>query len=110
MFPPSSPSHPAGKRRRTGLRRWASRVLAEREASSFRLHPSSFSSMPTYIYETTDPKEPVRRFEVRQSMKDAPLTKDPETGEPVRRVISGGLGYMITFTAPKHPDMRPEMG
>jgi len=65
--------------------------------------------MATYIYETTDPKKPVRRFEVRQSMKDAPLTKDPETGEPVRRVISGGLGYMSKFNAPKHADMQREM-
>jgi predicted nucleic acid-binding Zn ribbon protein len=68
------------------------------------------ASMPTYIYETTDPKKPVRRFEVRQSMKDAPLKKDPETGEPVRRVISGGLGYMSKFNAPKHADMQREMG
>jgi hypothetical protein len=27
-------------------------------------------------------------------MKDAPLTRHPDTGEPVRRVISGGFGYM----------------
>jgi len=27
-------------------------------------------------------------------MKDAALTHDPETGEPVRRVISGGYGIM----------------
>ena len=66
--------------------------------------------MPTYIYETTNPKKPVRRFEVRQSMKDAPLTEDPETGEPIRRVISGGLGYMSKFNAPKHADMRRETG
>jgi predicted nucleic acid-binding Zn ribbon protein len=66
--------------------------------------------MPTYIYETTDPKKPVRRFEVRQSMKDAPLTKDPETGEPVRRVISGGLGYMSKYNAPNHADMKRQMG
>ena len=37
--------------------------------------------MPTYVYETTDPTKPVRRFEVRQSMKDEPLRVDPETGE-----------------------------
>ena len=66
--------------------------------------------MPTYIYETTNPKKPVRRFELRQSMKDAPLTADPETGEPVRRVISGGFGYMSKFNAPKHADMRREKG
>jgi predicted nucleic acid-binding Zn ribbon protein len=48
--------------------------------------------MPTYVYETTGAKK--RRFEVRQSMKDAALTHDPETGEPVRRVISGGYGIM----------------
>ncbi len=49
----------------------------------------------TYLYETTDPKKPVRRFEVVQSMKDEPLRTDPETGEPVRRVITGGSGILI---------------
>jgi len=48
--------------------------------------------MPTYVYETVGAKK--RRFEVRQSMKDPALTHDPETGEPVRRVISGGYGIM----------------
>ena len=48
--------------------------------------------MPTYVYETAGKKP--RRFEVKQGMNDAPLTHDPETGEPVRRVISGGFGFM----------------
>jgi predicted nucleic acid-binding Zn ribbon protein len=48
--------------------------------------------MPTYVYETTGAR--TRRFEVRQSMNDPALTHDPETGEPVRRVISGGYGIM----------------
>jgi predicted nucleic acid-binding Zn ribbon protein len=50
--------------------------------------------MPTYVYETIshDPKQ-VRRFEVQQRMSEAPLTKDPETGLPVQRVISGGIGF-----------------
>ena len=51
-------------------------------------------SMATYIYETTDPDQPVRHFELQQSMKDAPLAAHPETGEPIRRVITGGFGYM----------------
>ncbi len=51
--------------------------------------------MPTYVYETVDSAKPARRFEIQQSMKEAPLQKDPETGEPVRRVISGGLGVMV---------------
>jgi len=52
--------------------------------------------MATYIYETIprEAGEPPRRFEVVQSMKDAPLTRHPDTGEPVRRVISGGFGFM----------------
>lgn len=52
--------------------------------------------MPTYVYETIPqiPGVEPRRFELRQSMNDAPLTTDPVTGEPVRRVISGGFGYM----------------
>ncbi len=51
--------------------------------------------MPTYVYETTDPAKPARRFEVKQSMKDEPLRVDPETGEAVRRVISGGYGVHV---------------
>jgi predicted nucleic acid-binding Zn ribbon protein len=49
--------------------------------------------MPTYVYETTDPTKPIRNFEVKQSVHDDPLLRDPQTGEPVRRVIS--LGYEI---------------
>lgn len=53
--------------------------------------------MPAYIYETIpqNPKQKPRRFEVQQSMKDAALTKDPETGLPVRRVITGGSGNIM---------------
>lgn len=52
--------------------------------------------MATYVYETipADPSAPKKRFEIQQSMKDAALEKHPETGEPVRRVISGGYGYL----------------
>lgn len=52
--------------------------------------------MATYVYETIPRRdgESPRRFEVVQSMKDAPLTRHPDTGEPVRRVISGGFGVM----------------
>ena len=53
--------------------------------------------MPTYVYETipTQVGQPSRRFEYKQSMKDAPLEQDPETGVPVRRVISGGFAPMV---------------
>jgi hypothetical protein len=52
--------------------------------------------MATYVYETVPRQagETPRRFEVVQSMKDAPLRQHPETGEPVRRVITGGYGLM----------------
>lgn len=66
--------------------------------------------MATYTYETTDSKRPVRRFELQQSMKDEPLTKHPETGEAIRRVITGGLGYMTRGNAPRHADMQPKGG
>jgi predicted nucleic acid-binding Zn ribbon protein len=57
--------------------------------------------MTTYVYETIPQipgVEPVR-FEVRQSMRDAPLKTHPETGEPVRRVISGGFGFVAQRAA-----------
>ncbi|MBL9214318.1 MAG: zinc ribbon domain-containing protein [Opitutaceae bacterium] len=52
--------------------------------------------MATYVYETIPRRdgELARRFEVVQSMKDAPLARHPDTGEPVRRVITGGYGLM----------------
>lgn len=52
--------------------------------------------MATYVYETIPqhPSETPRRFEIKQSMKDAALTHHPDTGEPVRRVITGGAGLM----------------
>ena len=53
--------------------------------------------MATYIYETIpdDPKVQPRQFEVQQKMSDPPLKKDPETGLPVRRVITGGSGNIF---------------
>jgi predicted nucleic acid-binding Zn ribbon protein len=66
--------------------------------------------MAVYVYETTDETKPVRRFELTQSMKDAPLTAHPETGEPIRRIISGGFGYMSKNNAPRHADMQRAMG
>ena len=52
--------------------------------------------MTTSVYETIPqiPGVEPRRFEVRQSMNSAPLKADPVTGEPVRRVISGGFGFV----------------
>ncbi|MEI8294384.1 MAG: zinc ribbon domain-containing protein [bacterium] len=52
--------------------------------------------MTTYVYETipSDNSIEPQQFEFRQRMTDQPLTRHPETGEPVRRVISGGLGYL----------------
>jgi hypothetical protein len=44
--------------------------------------------MPIYVYETI-PSDGSQgeRFEIQQSMQDDALTKHPETGEPVRRVL-----------------------
>ena len=53
--------------------------------------------MPTYIYETISPTP--ERFEVRQGFDDPALTEHPRTGEPVRRVISGGLAVLHGGTA-----------
>ena len=52
--------------------------------------------MTTYVYETIPqkPGEKPRLFEIKQSMKDAPLVQHPETGEPIRRVVLGGYGVL----------------
>ena len=61
--------------------------------------------MATYVYETipTKPGAAPRQFEVQQSMKDAPLTRHPDTGERVRRVIAGGYGFIAQKAAPPAP-------
>ncbi|MGQ0648764.1 MAG: FmdB family zinc ribbon protein [Gemmatimonadaceae bacterium] len=67
-------------------------------------------SMPTYLYETIPaPDAAAERFEWRQSMNEPALEKHPDTGVPVRRVISGGLGLM---SAPERamPDPGPGCG
>ncbi len=56
--------------------------------------------MAVYLYETTDPEAPAESFELRQSMLDEPLTEHPVTGVPIRRVITGGLGFMTRGGAP----------
>jgi len=55
-----------------------------------------FTTMATYVYETipANSQEQPRRFEVRQKMSDPPLKTDPQTGEPVRRIITGGSGLV----------------
>ncbi|MBN1594721.1 zinc ribbon domain-containing protein [candidate division FCPU426 bacterium] len=48
--------------------------------------------MPTYDYQC---RQCGNRFEQRQSMKEAPLTQCPQCGGEVRRLISGGTGYIM---------------
>ncbi|QSR88969.1 zinc ribbon domain-containing protein [Methylacidiphilum caldifontis] len=50
--------------------------------------------MITYVYETIPSQEggEVKRYEIEQSIHDAPLTHHPQTGEPIQRVITGGMG------------------
>ncbi|MGK0184512.1 MAG: putative nucleic acid-binding Zn ribbon protein [Verrucomicrobiales bacterium] len=66
--------------------------------------------MPIYVYETIPDnadQEP-QRFEVRQGMMEATLVVHRESGLPVRRIVSGGLGYMRTGGAsPAAPAAAP---
>jgi predicted nucleic acid-binding Zn ribbon protein len=59
--------------------------------------------MTTYVYETISqkPGEKPRYFEIKQNMNAAPLTKHPETGEPIRRVILGGYGVLKSGASAK---------
>ena len=47
--------------------------------------------MPTYVYR----REDGTTFEAFQRISDPALTEDPETGQPVSRVISGGAGLQF---------------
>ena len=66
--------------------------------------------MPNYQYETlpTDENPGILSFEIKQSMKDAPLTHHPETSQPVRRVISGGFRPLgLRSSSPEKPLVTP---
>jgi predicted nucleic acid-binding Zn ribbon protein len=62
--------------------------------------------MTTHVYETIPQQagEKPRYFEIKQNLKDAPLTKHPETGEPIRRVVMGGFGVLQSGGAEKLSD------
>jgi predicted nucleic acid-binding Zn ribbon protein len=47
--------------------------------------------MPTYIYRREDGTD----FEIEQRISEPTLTVDPETGQKVRRVISGKAGLVF---------------
>jgi hypothetical protein len=65
--------------------------------------------MLTYVYETLPrPGKAVRRYEIQQSIKDAPLTKHPTTGEPIRRKIVLGADPFVRAATIERPAPRPE--
>ena len=47
--------------------------------------------MPTYVYRRADGTT----FEHFQRMSDDALTEDPETGQPVERLVGGGAGLIF---------------
>ena len=53
--------------------------------------------MPTYVYETipSNSRQAPRRFEIIQRMSDPKLIRDPDTGESVRLIITGGIGINL---------------
>jgi predicted nucleic acid-binding Zn ribbon protein len=64
--------------------------------------------MATYIYESIPgkPNEKPKRYEIKQSMKDQPLTVHPESGEKIRRVLSGGFGLVTKSGSSQSPSMK----
>jgi predicted nucleic acid-binding Zn ribbon protein len=61
-------------------------------------HIPSLIPMPIYVYETVPEKADQKptQFEVVQRMTDEAFTKHPDTGEPVRRIISGGISLPVS--------------
>jgi hypothetical protein len=64
--------------------------------------------MLTYLYETLPRAgKKVRQYELRQSIKDAPLTKHPTTGEPIRRRIAVNKDLFVREATIELPEQRP---
>lgn len=53
--------------------------------------------MPTYVYEIipSNSRQAPRRFEIFQRMSDPTLIRDPDTGESVKLIITGGVGIRL---------------
>ncbi|WP_142525633.1 zinc ribbon domain-containing protein, partial [Methylacidimicrobium cyclopophantes] len=54
--------------------------------------------MITYLYETVPTREgeEPKIYEIRQPIGAPALTRHPESGEPLRRIIAGGAGIQTT--------------
>jgi|TARA_B100000676_G_scaffold283021_1_gene309388 predicted nucleic acid-binding Zn ribbon protein len=108
-YPATPPRAAGGKHTATAPPRKPFRALDRVQLPHFNAATSQ-AIMPTYIYETIPKKkgQKPRRFEVVQKMKDKPLKKCPETGEPVQRVITGGCG--VVFHGPSIMSMNVPRG
>ena len=63
--------------------------------------------MITYVYETVPRAgKPLRRYEIQQSIKDAPLTRHPTTGERTRRCIILGADPFVRAATIERPEPR----
>jgi hypothetical protein len=64
--------------------------------------------MVTYVYETLPGAgKKTRRYEIKQSIKDSPLKKHPETGEPIRRCIVLSPALFVREATIEVPEPRP---
>ena len=60
--------------------------------------------MPTYVYKNIETGE---LYEIKQSMRDEPLTAHPDTGAAIKRVLVTpgiafrGSGFYVTDSRPK---------
>ncbi len=54
--------------------------------------------MPTYLYVPAD-QDTDEVFELRQAISEPPYETHPDTGRPIRRVITGGLGPLVAKRA-----------
>ena len=63
--------------------------------------------MLTYVYETLPRAgKKARRYEIQQSIKDAPLTKHPTTGESIRRCIVLSSDPFVRAATIERPEPR----
>ena len=65
--------------------------------------------MPTYEYM----REDGTLFELRQGINDTPIKKCPETGQKVKRMISGGAGVVYKgdgWYVTDYKDNKPKNG
>lgn len=110
-FCPRPPQACEGPPNPIGTCRRSLGTVSEKQAlTSGRGGKQNLTCMPTYVYESVNSGRNPKRYEIRQGINEPALTRHPESGEPIRRVVAGGAGILTSKAGHAADAAPPPMG